>query len=357
MKVLIVYDGTQADNLFVPLLCRAIKRQNVDLHCSRQEFWESRTHFDIIHFQWPEEVVGWNCNTSIILEKLKSRIEYYKQQGTHFVYTRHNQCPHYNNDIIVKAYSLIEAYADAIVHMGQYSYQELYSKYPTKCHYIIPHHIYENTYNEKITCAEARQKLNIPIHSFVITAFGKFRKWEETRMMLSAYLNSGLRNKYLIAPRLYPIPSHRQKSLFREMILQILWKFIIPIINKTCKIQGDSNEKIVSDKDLPYYLVASDVIFIQRTSILNSGNVPLGFLFRKVVVGPDCGNVSELLRETGNPVFNPQKQETIKQALVEAFQLNEKQHGEKNYQYALKNLNLERIGKMYVKIYNELSNQ
>lgn len=356
MKVLVVYDETQADNLFVSILCRAIREQNIELQCSRLEFWEGHTRFDIIHFQWPEEVVGWNCNTPETIEKLKQRIEYYRQQGTRFVYTRHNECSHYVNKIIAQAYILIETSADTIVHLGQYSYNELHAKYPGKQHRIIPHHIYENAYNENITSLEARRKLNIPENRYVITAFGKFRNREEMKMMLTAYLRSGIRHKYLLAPRLYPFSRHRQGSLLKQIVTWILWQFVIPIVNKIFHIQGDSNEKIVPNKDLSYYLAASDLIFIQRKRILNSGNVPLAFLFRKTVVGPDCGNVGELLRDSGNPVFDPGKPASIKKALKQAFQLNEKQQGEANYRYAIQYLNLSKVGKMYAKTYEELHN-
>lgn len=355
MRILIVYDEAHADNLFVPTLCRAIRQQNIRLLCSQQEFWEGNTHFDIVHFQWPEEVVGWNCNDPAIIDKLKQRIAFYQAQGTRFIYTRHNQCPHYANSIITEAYTLIETCADTIIHLGHFSYNELNTKYPGKRHLVIPHHIYENAYNENINREEARRKLNIPTDRFVITAFGKFRKREESIMVLKAYLRSGIRHRYLLAPRLYPFPRHPQKNVLKKITAWLLWHLLIPAINRIFHIQGDSNEKIVPNEDLPHYLAASDVIFIQRKHILNSGNVPLAFLFRKVVIGPDYGNAGELLRETGNPVFHPEKPETIREALNKAFLLDKQHHGEANHRYALQKMNPEKIGTLYAKAYQELN--
>lgn len=64
------------------------------------------------------------------------------------------------------------------------------------------------------------------------------------------------------------------------------------------KLQAGANDELIDNCDLPYYMAASDVIFIQRKDILNSGNVPLAFLYHKVVVGPKVGNIGELLSET-----------------------------------------------------------
>lgn len=57
IKALIVFreDG-DTDNLFVPILCDAIRAGGIDVRCSTKEFWESDKTYDIIHFQWPEEV-------------------------------------------------------------------------------------------------------------------------------------------------------------------------------------------------------------------------------------------------------------------------------------------------------------
>jgi hypothetical protein len=53
----------------------------------------------------------------------------------------------------------------------------------------------------------------------------------------------------------------------------------------------------VDDNILPYYYAASDLAFIHRVKILNSGNAIMPMLFGKVVVGPDVGNVGVLLKK------------------------------------------------------------
>lgn len=64
------------------------------------------------------------------------------------------------------------------------------------------------------------------------------------------------------------------------------------------------------------------MVFIQRTDILNSGNVPLALSFGRVVTGPDSGNIGGLLAETGNPAFDPADPRSVDIALERAARLS-----------------------------------
>ena len=91
---------------------------------------------------------------------------------------------------------------------------------------------------------------------------------------------------------------------------------------------------IISNEELPYYIIASDLLMIQRKRILNSGNLPLAFLFKKVVIGPDYGNIRNILKESGNPTFNPDNTNSIVRALTQGYQMAQVHKGEDNYLYA-----------------------
>ena len=166
IKALIVFrENGETDNLFVPILCDAIRMAGIDVRCSTKEFWESDKHYDIIHFQWPEEVVGWTCNDPDIIRRLEERISFFRSRGARFVYTRHNVRPHYANGIISRAYDIIESQSDIVAHMGRFSRDEFLTKYPDSQNVVIPHHIYQYTYKEDISVERARQYLNLS-HSF-----------------------------------------------------------------------------------------------------------------------------------------------------------------------------------------------
>lgn len=77
IKALIVFrENGETDNLFVPILCDAIRMAGINVRYSQKEFWESDTTYDIIHFQWPEELVGWTCKDPDVIRRLKERIDF-----------------------------------------------------------------------------------------------------------------------------------------------------------------------------------------------------------------------------------------------------------------------------------------
>lgn len=359
IKALIVFrEGGDTDNLFVPILCDAIRTAGINVKCSQQEFWVSDTPYDIVHFQWPEEVVGWNCNDSNVIPRLKERIAFLRGQGTHFIYTRHNVRPHYANEIIGQAYDIIESESDIVVHMGHYSLEEFVAKHPGSRNVIIPHHIYEYTYKEDLSIERARQYLNLPQDAFIITAFGKFRNREEMSMVAGAFRKWKEKKKLLLAPRLYPFSRRNMYggNLIKRWASRFGYYVLIPLLNRWLKMSAGANDELIDNCDLPYYIAAADVIFIQRKDILNSGNVPLAFLFHKIVIGPNTGNIGEILTETGNPTFDPNKRGTILYALNEARQMSVWYKGEANHTYALTNMNLAKVGKAYAQAYIDAAN-
>lgn len=359
INALIVFrENGETDNLFVPILCDAIKMAGIDVKCSQKEFWESDTTYDIIHFQWPEEVVGWTCEDPDVIRRLKERIAFFRSRGTHFIYTRHNIRPHYANDIISRAYDIIESESDIVVHMGHYSQTEFMQKYPDSRNVIIPHHIYQYTYKEDISIERARQYLNLPQEAFIVTAFGKFRNWKEIRMVAGVFCKWNKKNKLLLAPRFYPFSRYNSygRNILKRWASRIGYYLAIPLLNRMFNLQAGANDELIDNCDLPYYMAASDVIFIQRKDILNSGNVPLGFLYHKVVMGPKVGNIGELLSETGNPTFDPDNKQDILRALKEARRLATWGQGEVNYAYGMENMSIRKVGQAYAQTYKQASN-
>ena len=198
ITALIVFrENGDAGNLFVPVLCDAIRMTGVDVRCSTKEFWESDKTYDIIHFQWPEEVVGRMCDDPGIVRRLEERIAFFRSRGTHFVYTRHNVRPHYANEVIGRAYDIIESQSDVVVHMGRFSLEEFVGKHPDSRNAVILHHIYQYTYQEDISVERARQYLQLPQEAFIVTAFGEFRNCEEIRMVLGSFRSWNEKQKLL----------------------------------------------------------------------------------------------------------------------------------------------------------------
>lgn len=116
-------------------------------------------------------------------------------------------------------------------------------------------------------------------------------------------------------------------------------------------------KKIMSDEEVALHFVAADVVFIQRVNGLNSGNIPMAYLFGKVAVGPDSGNIGYWLKATMNPVFNPHDSGSIQRELSVALQMASKGMGERNRNFALSCWSTQQIGLEMAKLYSSIVNK
>lgn len=105
------------------------------------------------------------------------------------------------------------------------------------------------------------------------------------------------------------------------------------------------------------YFCACDIVFIQRFSVLNSGNLPMGFGAGCVVVGPNVGNVGSILNKTGNPIFNPYDIDSIVLAIKKAKELLSVNKGEENKMYAQTKWNTSAISRQLAEVYRCLKNE
>lgn len=357
MKALIVYDiGPESDNPFVRLLAQALRQAGCDVVCSAAQFHSDAERYDIVHIQWPEALFGWHSPDRSQLRSVEAIFRRLRERGVGIVYTRHNDAPHRGDGAVGEGYRLVERYADAVVHLGDASRRELLAgEVPQgQMQEVIPHHIYEGVYDLSVSQADARRALGIPAQAFVLLAFGTFRHAEERRLVWGAFRRLSRRGKYLLAPRLFPYTYRsRWRTGLRSLCTRTLY-LIARAATALAPCRITSAEWMIPDSELPHYLSAADAVMIQRTHILNSGNVTLGFLFGKVVAGPDCGNVGEVLRATGNPVFDPADPASVDRALAEAARLAEAGHGARNRAYALENLTLARTARRYAALYEKV---
>lgn len=362
MKVLMAYRASQIDNnLFVDTLVDGIRLQGLAVDCSLDKFWDDSEVllYDIVHIQWPEELFEWKDLDDRLVDRLHRKLDSIKEKGVKIVYTRHNVEPHYSDVYLKQLYALVEQYSDAIVHLGEFSLKEFRQNHPNvdniQC--VIPHHIYEGVYDENIPQDEARKKLNIPQDKFVILSFGKFRNKAEILMVLKVFFAFRLKNKFLVAPRILPFEKHPKNYNVINRLISFCGYHVFYPLSRLFNMKLGLESEMVRNTDLSLYFSASDVVFVQRKNILNSGNIPTAFLFKKVVIGPASGNMKEILTETGNPVFDPFDNSSIVKALNVSVGLKNSNWGVNNYEYACKHWNVEKVSKDYITLYNNLKSK
>ena len=343
MKVLFVLNDVISNtNKYISTLKNALITEGIEATRSVDEFWNNYQKYDIIHYQLLESSL-FHRPLNVIIEHIERVKKYCK-----IIVTCHDINLYYIKDEKIKSFmEYIYNHCDAMIHLGNYSYNYYINKLDKKIkHFIIPHHIYDSVYKFSLDKSVARKKLNIPFDANVLLCFGIFRNDNERRLVLKAWKRAKIENKYLLAPTFYHINMRRRNIIFLFLQRMKAWYYRFRGVHLT-------NEFIPHDR-VETYLCASDILMIQRVVILNSGNLSLGFHAQKVVVGPKIGNVGEILEETGNPVFNPNDISSVAKAIQEGFRLKDTDLPQKNHEYAMKNWNVSLIARKHIEAYQEI---
>lgn len=337
MKIFVVHeDPWNAGNPYIYTLIEEYKRLYPDdiISWGRDEFWSDLIFsFDIVHFHWPQAYMA-QCKQSE--DKLLLQIRKMKERGVKVVSTCHDLEPHYTQCAeFGGAMRIVYENSDAIIHLGEFSKNLFERKYLECSHFLLSHHVYDTIHKSCPSKEESLRYLGLPRDKSYILCFGTFRSDEERNLIHK--LLSMVNDKHIavLAPGYIDfIHSNniwlRIKNKIKRWIYQYWYKIFIT----------GKSWMSVPEEDVPYYYGASDIAFIQRLKILNSGNVFLPMLFGKVVVGPDTGNVGSILKEWGYPTFDVCNTQTIGPAITKGFLLSKldlsKNHQEQMKKYSTK---------------------
>ena len=333
-------------NHFVSSLGKALQKQGCEVVYGLERLWTDEVlECDIVHFQWPEGIFGLFSHrvTEEELLRIEKRLMFLKEKGIKIFVQIHNLKPHTNKDKnVLRLYEQLYQQADVMVHMGKYSRDLLQPQYSNAHHVVIPHHLYDDVYSFALTREEARNRLHLSADKKIVLSFGKFRNEQERNFVLDLQRSFG-RSFLFLMPGFYRETLHTWNP--RKFITRLFHT-----ISYRLKGIKFSNE-VIPDDLMQCYFCAADVVLIQRLDILNSGNLPMAFAAGKVVVGPDVGNVGQILHETGNFTFDPLRLESAVEALQKAFTAAEK--GEENKAYATAHWSSDVIAAKLLKCYQE----
>ena len=322
------------DNPYVRTLIDGINNQFTDVQWGWgiSIFWNKEClSYDIIHIHWPHYL----CYRLTHLDTFLNRINYLKSKGIKLISTCHNLEPHYsNNPILKEVYDIVYEKSDCILHLGKYSLQLFLNKYPLVDNQLLFHHVYDEIYKDLPSREESLEFLNLDSSKFYVLCFGAFRSKEERDFIIDLANNLKGKNIEILAPSFYRLMKRRNiLCLLKSYLYYYYYKFRY----KNIKFKNE----FIDDTALKFYYGAASVSLIHRLKILNSGNVPLGFLMKKIIIGPQIGNVGRWLEETGNFTFKIDKTGEI--AKIVDYIIENKIDGEKNYKYAIDYLSTQKI--------------
>lgn len=342
MKILLVVPPSESNGYITNLFNHfKISTRVEKIERGIEQIWSKELRYNIYHFQWPECIFNWREPSQNELIELNKRIKELKSFAK-IVSTMHNEIPHYSNTTHFRElYKIIYSNSDAIIHLGEFSKNKYDRIYPAVKSIIIPHGIYENFPN-KIFKDDARKILRISKDDIVFIFVGNIRSKIERDLLLNGFSKFNEKNKKLIILR-----GNIIWGTFR--LFRIINKIGIFIRNKIIW-----EKEFVSEERMQIFLNAADIMIIPRIKPLNSGNLVLGFTFGKVVIGPDYGNVGEILRKTSNPIFVPDSLDSLVLAMKKARDLAINGKGDENRIYAHRYWNMEIVTEKHLELYKEL---
>lgn len=350
MKVLVTMREEDHINPFFIDIASNFPR-DVQIKYSIHDFWLKNGNPNILHIQWPELLTLYKNPSDIELFLLENEIFPYWKKTSPIIVTRHNIQPHKGQTPgFEKLYHLTYSNANAVIHMGRFSLEDYQKRYPDfakkQDHYIIPHVMYES-FPKSVDQITAREHLKISQDSKVILVFGAIRTLEEMKFTIDTFKRLRTSKKIIIITRYRATPPSLKSdtlNYLQSKKIELYSKFSKKIV---------INQGVIPDEEVQFFLMSADIVFIPRINSLNSGNVPLGFAFGKVVAGPQVGNIEELLSETGNPTFPANSPKEAAKALEQGIELNYQGHGALNQQFGAKHWSGVTIANAHLEVYKK----
>lgn len=266
-------------------------------------FKEFDSSFDIVNIQFPEAIFDWKQPSLKELNDLELHFSEWKKHSK-IVYTMNDFQSHYDDNKDFEClFQLVYKYADAVIHLGNYSMREYKNFFLPQClHTVINHPLYESLlFQKKKEISEI-----IPINledKFIVSVVGRIRSKEEMSLIFKIFRKFPVKNKFLIVPRMFQfieIPDYIPYR-FRKIYQNILEAFYcLPLSKK----QYYFNSRFIDYSYLVDLVNKSSVMIIPRVRNLNSGNLFLGLTLEKPMIIPGIGNLTEVASDFGLPVFD-----------------------------------------------------
>jgi hypothetical protein len=264
--------------------------------------WTQTPEVTWIH--WPEAMFAWREPGAEEMARFERWIRTCAASGL-VVWMVHNAFPHgrRGSERYRAVYRSVAENAQVHLHLGTRSIKEIEARYPSAHPLVVrtcPHGGYWQLVGD-LAPDTARRRLGIADKGRILLVFGEIRGPRELRLILQATRAPGWH--VLMAGRL---ASRRRPLWF--------------VVNRLVRLIPSGRWTLVTanipDAEVDTYVKAADAVLIARHEALNSSNVFLGFTFGKPVIGPDIGNIGEVLTLTSNPTYDPKHPKTIVEALT-----------------------------------------
>ncbi|MBY0481719.1 MAG: glycosyltransferase [Chitinophagaceae bacterium] len=203
---------------------------------------------------------------------------------------------------------------DAFITMSAKVLNDLRTFTQTKAIQTV-HPLYDN-FGEALTKEEARAHLNLPTDEPIILFFGFIRKYKGLDLLLEAMgilkkekeLNADLQiPKLLIAGEFYD-----DEKLYQQLISDLGIEDLLEL-----------RTGFIADKDVKYYLSASDFVIQPYKHATQSGVTPLAYHFEKPMLVTRVGGLADMVPDGKAGVVTDPNAHAIAKGIMQLYQLGE----------------------------------
>jgi len=355
MKVLFLPDGSES-NPYQKELAKELEKQGVTvmLGGSAGRFpilsaMRAAGKQNILHLHWTHGFIIGRTALRTILIGLRFLVELIvlKIKGVKIIWTIHNLVEHERRYLKLELFFqriAIIFYDHLIVHglYAQRAVLEIYrlpSKFKSKIS-IIPHGNYIDSYENRISREEARDKLLLKGKMLIFLYFGQIRLYKGVFELIETF----------------------QKINYSNICLFIVGKPINQAVKDKLYKLIDLNSKIytvlrfIPDNEIQIYMNAADVIILPYRDILTSGTAILAMSFGKPIIVPAIGCITEVLDNKGSFLYDPLNKEALLKAMKQTFNADLGKMGKHNFELA-KQFQRGKIAEKTYEVYSECLNR
>lgn len=309
-------------------------------------FLNRARQYKLIHIHW---LFSFNLPAAIPLSRHISYvltvgfIWIAKLLGYRIVWTVHNVLPHdplTSNDLRVR--KILSRLASAKIVHGAESInmmQEL--GIDTNNTHIIPHGNLSTVYPNKISKAQARKKLGIPLDATVLLLFGRLEPYKNLEALIPCFENLLKANKKM---HLIVAGKSGNEEIKRDLI-EYKQKY-----GRNIHVY----DKFTPEKDVQLFFKSSDLDVYPYRKVTTSSAALLSFTFGNTVLAPFMGNFKDMPKDSLY-FYDPNKkndlEKQLKIALGDKKLLATKSKNAKQY---ADSLSWEEIAKQTYRVYEDV---
>jgi len=276
-----------SDNPYLNTLSERLERRGARV----DDFTFARAvngRYDVVHIHWPDlhlharsswRSVGKQARLALVMMYLRAR-------GTRIVWTVHNLKPHERHHSLPERlfplwYPRLCTHVIAMTAHGLAAAQQEFPSLKRKVAAVIPHGHYREAYPRAERRSDARAKLDLQ-DRFTFLFFGNIRPYKNVPGLIAAFRalpHDAVQLLIVGQPQKMDIDA-LQQSVADDPRIRLRLEF-------------------VTDRDVPLYMGAADVVVLPFDSILNSGSMLLALSFNRAVLAPRIGSLPEIQSKVG----------------------------------------------------------